>query len=398
MASPFAVFRKHERWMMAILGVMAMVAFVFLGPLLDFRGMRGGNAQDPVVAETKLYGDIRESDLARMLMARNLANRFIQQTIATLYGFSPPGYFGAESEASVVDSMLMARKAEQMGMRVTDDEITRFLQRLSDDRLTGDQFSEILHSISGGRGGVTRRQLYEALRTELTAARFAAGFAGSQQNTPAERWEAYQKLNSRASIQAIPVAVADFVDKVDEPDATAVQTLYDNYKQFEPTPGAPMPGFKIPARTAVQYFVANYEQFEDPSAVTYEEIVNEYEKNKGTRYQYTGDLGAESPGSGEAKPEDGEKPAEDKPSEEGPAEEKPDAAPSTPAAEEKPAGEKPATEKSDAAPPAEKPADAPPQSRVRAGLDGTELALADVAQDAQPAAAAPAEGADRHGG
>lgn len=393
MASPFALFRKHERWMMAILGVMAMVAFVFLGPLLDFRGMRGSNAQDPVVAETKLYGDIRESDLARMLMARNLANRFVQQIFATLYGISVPGYFGAESEASVVDSMLMARKAEQMGMRVTDDEITRILQRMSEDRLTAEQFSDILRSISGGRGGVTRRQLYEALRTELTGARFAAGFAGSQQNTPAERWEAYQKLNSRAAIQAIPVAVADFLEKVDEPDATTIQTLYDNYKQFEPTPGAPTPGFKIPARIAVQYFVANYEQFEDPSAVTYEEIVNEYEKNKATRYQYTGEIGAD--GAGEAKPAEGEKPAEEKP-----AEGQSDAAPSAPAAEEKPADEKPAeekpaTEKSEAAPPASepetKPADAPPQSSIRAGLDGTELALADVAQDAP--AAAPADAA-----
>jgi hypothetical protein len=394
MASPFALFRKHERWMMAILGVMAMVAFVFLGPLLDFRGMRGANAQDPVVAETKLYGDIRESDLARMLMARNLANRFVQQVFATLYGVAPPGQFGAESESAVVDTMLMARKAEQMGMRITDDEITRFLQRLSEDRLTGEQFSDILRSISGGRGGVTRRQLYEALRTELTAARFSAGFAGSQQNTPAERWEAYQKLNSRAAIQAIPVAVADFLEKVDEPDATTIQTLYDNYKQFEPTPGAPMPGFKIPARIAVQYFVANYEQFEDPSAVTYEEIVNEYEKNKATRYPYTGDLGADA--AGDAKPAEGEKPAEgDKASEEKPAEEKSDAAPSAPATDEKPADEKPAPEKSDAAPPASEPetkaTETPPQSSIRAGLDGTELALADVAQDAP--AAAPADAA-----
>ena len=29
--------------------------------------------------------------------------------------------------------MLMARKAEQIGMRMTDDEITRFLQMLTDN-------------------------------------------------------------------------------------------------------------------------------------------------------------------------------------------------------------------------------------------------------------------------
>ncbi|HVU87809.1 MAG TPA: hypothetical protein VHD36_10850 [Pirellulales bacterium] len=395
MASPFALFRKHERWMMAILGVMAMVAFVFLGPLLDFRGMRG-SAQDPVVAETKLYGDIHESDLGRMLMARNLVNRFAQQTFAMLYGFSPPGYFGPETEAGVVDTMLMARKAEQIGMRVTDDEITRFLQTISENRLTGEQFSDILAGISGRRGGISRRQLYDALRTELMAQRFAAGFRSSQQVTPAERWEAYQKLNSRATIQAIPVAVADFIDKVAEPDNTAVQTLYENYKQFEPTPGAPVPGFKIPAKIVLQYFVASYEQFEDPAAVTQEEIVSEYEKNKDTRYLYSGELnsGNGAAGAGEPSAQEGAKPEGEssdatppgeKSSDEKPADEKADGdQAATPPAEEKPADDKPSDKK-----PA---ADAPPQSSNRTGLDGTELALATFAQDEQPAAA-PSEAA-----
>ena len=207
------------------------------------------------------------------------------------YGFSPPGYFGPDTEAGVVETMLLARKGEQMGMRMTDDEITRFLQMLTNNSVTPEQFTEILTAISGRRGGVSRRQLYDALRTELLGQRFSAGFLGSQQTTPAERWEAYQKLNSRASIEAIPVAVADFLDKVPEPDAAAVQTLYDNYKPFEPALGSPVPGFKIPAKVAIQYMVANYEQFENAAAVTDEEIASEYEKNKDTRYLYTGDLG-----------------------------------------------------------------------------------------------------------
>ena len=144
--------------------------------------------------------------------------------------------------------MLLARKAEQMGMRMTDDEITRFLQMLTNNSVTAERFSEILTAISGRRGGITRRQLYDALRTELLANRLSSGFTGSQQTTPAERWEAYQKLHSRASIEAISVAVADFLDKVAEPDNTAVQTLYDNYKPFEPALGSPVPGFKIPGQ------------------------------------------------------------------------------------------------------------------------------------------------------
>ncbi len=42
MASPFAIFRKHERLLMAIAGVMAMIAFVFFDPLFGMRSGRGG--------------------------------------------------------------------------------------------------------------------------------------------------------------------------------------------------------------------------------------------------------------------------------------------------------------------------------------------------------------------
>ena len=409
MASAFSVFRKHERWMMAVLGVMAMIAFVFFDPLFGMRSGRGGN--DPVVAETTLYGDIHETDLARMLAARALANRFAQQTIAAVYGFAPQGYFGSETERGVVDTMLLARKAEQMGMRMTDEEITRFLQLLSDNRLSGDQFTEILNGISGRRGGISRRQLYDALRNELLAQRMTAGFVGSQQATPAERWESYQKLNNRAKIEAVPVAVADFIDKVGEPDNTAIQTLFDNYKELEPVPGSPSPGFKIPAKIAIQYLVADYEKFEDPSAVTYDEIVNEYEKNKDTRYLYTGDFNAaeENPaGDAEKTPGEDQTPATE-PTADKPAKQPSDSAPAEPKPEEgKPAEEKPAetpaatpeaapSATTPSAPSTEAPA-TPPQSRAPRGLNGVELALADepalpavtaVAQaDAQPEAPA----------
>ena len=248
MASPFSIFRKHERVMMALICVLAMFAFVFVGPIFDTRSGRG--PQDPVAAETKLYGDIHESDLMRMRAGRSLANQFVQHAMAAGYGYTTDAFFGPDTENAVVGSMLFARKAEQMGMRVTDDEITRFLQQISGDRVSGDDFAKILQFMSGGRKGhLTRRQVYDALRPELLARRFSNAFAGdASQTTPAERWESYQKLNDRARIEAIPVAVADFVDKVPDPDEKTLQEFFDRYKQFEAMPGSPMPGFKIPAR------------------------------------------------------------------------------------------------------------------------------------------------------
>jgi SurA N-terminal domain len=389
MASPFSLFRKHERLMMAVLVLMAMIAFVFMDPIFGVRSGRT-RAQDPVVAETALYGDIHESDMQRMLSGRALANRFVQQTFADLYGFTPEAYFGPDTESGVVDTMILSRKAEQMGVRVTDAEITRFLQQLSSDRITAAQFGEILQRISGRRGALSRRQLYDALRTELLARRLVDGFSGSQQATPAERWESYKQLNNRAVIAAIPVAVADFVDKVPDPDDAAVQALFDRYKQFEPTPGAPVPGFKIPAKVALEYFTADFEQFEESAAVTEKEILDEYEKNKNTRYLKRPDFdsgrkdaeaegaessGAEAPGptTAPSEGEEGQKPAGETANESAPTSDQPNEAAQPEAA----------------TPAADQPDNPPKQSRDERGLDGTELALADVVavDDAGPASA-----------
>ena len=164
--------------------------------------------------------------------------------------------------------MLLARKAEQIGMRMTDDEITRFLQMLTNNSVTAEQFSEILTAISGRRGGTSRRQLYNALRTELLAQRFGAGFLGQPANHAAERSEAYQKLNSRASIEAIPVAVADFLDKVPSPtlrpSKRCTRTIPSNSTRHR----LASTGYEIPAKVAVQYMVDDFEQFENAAAVT----------------------------------------------------------------------------------------------------------------------------------
>jgi len=189
--------------------------------------------------------------------------------------------------------------------------------------------------------------------------------------------------------------VADFLDKVPDPDDAAVRTLFERYKLFEPTPGAPVPGFKIPAKVALQYFTADYEQFEDLAAVTDQEIRDEYEKNKNTRYLQRPDFGIPSKGAGDA---DGTEPAapgsEAEPDEAG-ADKQPngDAAKESAPADEQP---EPEAKLDGAAPPAAKPANPPQQSRDKRGLDGTELALADIRQtgddaNAQSAPTTPAD-------
>jgi hypothetical protein len=64
MASPFTIFRKNQKLLLAGLTLMAMFSFVFLDVLTRFGGGRGGSsAQADDVVVTTSEGALTESDL-----------------------------------------------------------------------------------------------------------------------------------------------------------------------------------------------------------------------------------------------------------------------------------------------------------------------------------------------
>src|SRR5690554_1809997 len=82
MASPFAIFRKNQKVLMAALTVLAMIAFV-VADAFDMSGRNGGAGEDPVVVETKFF-EIKESGLRQALADRELALSYAAQVIASL--------------------------------------------------------------------------------------------------------------------------------------------------------------------------------------------------------------------------------------------------------------------------------------------------------------------------
>ncbi|MBI2824302.1 MAG: hypothetical protein HYX69_06410 [Planctomycetia bacterium] len=374
---------------MAIACVLAMIAFVFISPFAG-RSERGRN--DPVAATT-VYGDVHESELYRMHSAKELANNFLERAMAmagTLQSDQP--FFGPPSETRLVNTMLLARKGQQMGMTVTDEEVTQFLQQVTRDRVTSEKFAEILRSLGGGgRNRIGKTQLYDALRTEILALRMGSALSVGVQTTPAQRWEMYAKIRERASAEVVPVAVADFLDKVADPDEATLQKFFEAHKDSEPAPGAPVPGFKIPAKVALQYFKADYDKFYDPKAVTYKEIKDNYEQFKDTLYQSTDDLRSLLP----KKADKADDAAADKPEGDAAADApQPDAAPDADGDAKPPEGATPDAGPGDARPddkakpPTEGKSKAPDQSRHRGLPRGPQLSL--VALHAADGSDAPA--------
>ncbi|MFH1266261.1 MAG: hypothetical protein ABIK89_11085, partial [Planctomycetota bacterium] len=207
----------------------------------------------------------------------------------------------------------------------------------------------------------------------------------------AERWDYFQRLNRKVTIESLEVPVEDFVDAVEDPDEATLRDFFEEYKAEPYDPASPEPGFREPKKVAIEYLKAEYESFfqRELAAVSPEELKAYYEEHKGEyREESLPAPDGEGPAAvdSEAKAEEGESAApESSGKPEDPASQ--DAAPD----QEMPAGEAgtetseaepaPTTPGGEAASAPEKPAEAEPENTEPAN---TKPADTKPAEEASP--------------
>jgi len=342
MASPFSVFRRHQKVLLATLGLAAMISFVFLGSISQIIGERGST--NPVVVRTSKFGKISQDELRMMISQRMRVLGVLSEAMAS--GGRNPGLarqylemlIGESTEQSVVDTWLLARHAEQLGMVVTNQAINGFLRELTDDRVKPDALQATFK-----RHNFSDRGFFQAFRDEMLAMRLRATFQPAVIGAPpAERWDYFLRLNRLATIEVVPRSVDRFADQISDPDDATLKKFFDQYKDRLPSPESPDPGFREPHRINVHYFKAEIDKF--TPLVTDQEIKEEYEKNQ-KEYDRREEEAkkAEKASESEKAARPTKAPEGEKPATEGqPPEEPPIEVPST----EKPATEKPSTEES----------------------------------------------------
>ena len=305
MASPFAVFRRNQKILLAVVGIGAMVAFVFLDPLMRYLG-RGRGPQNPVVVETK-YGAYKESELASIRQSREVVDAFLRATsLETIDALIASGnldvrmrdriaenlYGGWKNEImrrskegpeeAALETLILAKKAQQLGMVISDRTINEMLRQWTQDSLTSDSLQAIVNSLHTGRR-ISVARLFEAIRTEMLASKFSQMFVRSVVDIPpAQKFEYYSRVNRQAKAEIMPLAVADFTGQVPDPGAETLEKFFNEHKDRLPDAASPDPGFKVPRRAAFQYFKADMNKFRDEfkPKVTEEEIREYYDKNK----------------------------------------------------------------------------------------------------------------------
>jgi hypothetical protein len=330
MASQFHVFRRNQKTILAVVTLMAMFAFVFLDPLLKLLGDNRAVA-DPVEAETK-YGELRRSTIQQLTTKRQLVETFLKHlAFRTVTKLMDQGradlrtdwiknlrvgqmqrqflIFVMRSETpadkrQVVSTMLLDREAQSRGVVISDEAINLLLQQITQGNVTGPEMARIIRDLKD----VTDRQLFDALRTELAATTVFRSFGISVEALPpAEMWGYYKRLNQKATIEALPVSVSYYVDRVAEPNEEELKTFFEKYKDQFAYPGSPEPGFKLPRRMRFQYFKAELDLFRQLAKVTDEEIKKYYEDNKESFRKL--ELPKDSPTDDNAKKSDDPEPA-----------------------------------------------------------------------------------------
>ena len=293
MSSPFTLFRRHQRAMLAVIGILCMIGFSIGGVgLMDNMSDQPGGA-NPVVAtaygETLRRGDVEQLISRHLTAIRFLAgcdaaqyNQAADSPIAEMLAQRVEGELGPATERNVVAVWLKAERAKRMGMVVSDDAINAYLRQRTGDRVTRATFSDIARQMHAGQP-----RIFEALRMELLAMQLEEIALRAFQTTPAQRFDYYRRLNQRAEVEVVPVRVEDFTDDVSDPPDEELQSFFEEHKEQEPQPDSPDPGFKQPKKAAFEVVIAKYDDFNDPSAVTEEQVKEHYEKFKDQRYLFS---------------------------------------------------------------------------------------------------------------
>ncbi len=166
-----------------------------------------------------------------------------------------------KTSRDTIEFLLWEKKADQLGIRFTRDDVKLLLNR---------EFSGYFRSDVDVRKEMLKRTdafnmeaCWDALAVEfkVRAAQAAVlGAPGKVVNsapvfgTPYEMFEYYRQQCSPATYEVISIPSSAFIDKVaGQPTDAELNDLYKKYQEDEPNPGKVTPGFKDPRKIAISW-------------------------------------------------------------------------------------------------------------------------------------------------
>jgi hypothetical protein len=281
MASPFKVFRKNQKLMLAILTIVAMGGFVVLPTVIQIMSGGGRAMARRDVVTTKRYGNIDLGSMSHLRQDRQTVKGLVGR-IDNLVRTKQQNWRGqtvaqslqarlSSEDRGIVETWLLVKRAEELGLVVNDAAVNAFLTQLLENAVSQDELLGVLKEM-----GLPETQLFRLLKYELMAMRLQdLVFTSLLPTTPGERWDYYQRLQRQATVELAEVPVDRLIGGIAEPPDKTLNAFFEKYKSREYTPGSTEPGFMVPKQIAIDYFKVDYDHL-----FTDEELRKYYEENK----------------------------------------------------------------------------------------------------------------------
>ncbi|HUG66954.1 MAG TPA: hypothetical protein VMM76_04330 [Pirellulaceae bacterium] len=395
------MFRKYQYMLLIVFGVLLMFVFVIGDALMGLMGPGQGGGQPDEVVLTWKHGTVRGNDLYSQRVRHNMAVEFLSEIVQETvrregtpkglgvfrdqFGRYNPGITIAENDEMLVQKMLLAAKAESLGVKVDNDAVKAFLHQLSDGELNDNDLGIVYNKTIAGR--MTQQHLMDQLQHELLAQQMwmmtRAGFVVP----PREAWGFHNRMRRRVQTEMVALKVDSFKDRVSKmPTEDEIRKLYEEGKDRFPNPYSPEVAFRRRHKLAFEYVRADSGKLQEEEAakiketITDEEIEKYYEENK-ARYRVIELPTDDSPSASDAAdsnpdaaPESDEKPVPEETSDKDAASESPD--------REEPSPEKPAPSEPDPAPAANPPVGDQPAASEEENCDVQDLTETEAAEPA----------------
>jgi len=238
----FEVFRRHQRELIAVFGLLAMISFVLSDSLPRLLSPDYAT-QDPEIA-TVFGRTVHRSDLNELARQRSRANLFISALLP--YARDP---FGGLSDRELIDAMILEREADRLGMPADPIIGREWLKTVTQGQMNQETFNYIYSRFSNE---VSPEQILADIANQVRIQK-ARGLLGSPMVTPYDVYQSYRAQTERVSGKAVEIPVENFLSQVGEPSEAEIQSFYDQYKDVLPDPSRETPGFKTPRQVQVEY-------------------------------------------------------------------------------------------------------------------------------------------------
>ncbi|MDR2644075.1 MAG: SurA N-terminal domain-containing protein [Planctomycetaceae bacterium] len=266
--NPFTMFRKNQVILLASLGIMAMISFIILPAVMQLLpGIRYVEGQGDF-ASTRHHGKVDPLLLDTLRKNRENLARFYQRLWISILQSNPSLLTSREqlskleilvmkvgqlegkiNDEELINGWLVARYSEDQGVVVSPNMVIDLLKATTNNMLTKQNLNQVLEELN-----MSEQFLEYLLSEELRQNQMLRLFAISQNAVlPATRWDWYQRLNKKITLEVATLQVESFIDKVPDPTNAQIISFFNEHKKRQFNPTLPETGFAFPKQIAFSY-------------------------------------------------------------------------------------------------------------------------------------------------